>query len=82
MLWRDCAARRATLEDASFGGLQGIDRSALMSLALSTWNERGETVCLAGAPGLGKTWLACALARYAYRQGRSSTTYVGWPGLN
>lgn len=62
----------ATLEDASFEGIRGIDRSALMGLALSSWIERGETVCFAGATGLGKTWLACALAQYACRQGHSA----------
>ena len=39
----------ATIEDASFEGVRGIDRAALMSLALSTWVERGETVTFAGA---------------------------------
>jgi DNA replication protein DnaC len=62
----------ATIEDASFDGVRGIDRSALMSLALSSWIERGETISLCGATGLGKTWLACALAQYACRQGHSA----------
>ena len=70
----------ATLEDASFEGIRGMDRSALMGLALSTWIERGETVTLAGATGLGKTWLACALAQYACRQGRSAL-YLRVPRL-
>jgi DNA replication protein DnaC len=70
----------ATLEDASFEGIRGIDRAALMGLALSTWIERGETVCLAGATGLGKTWLACALAQYACRQGHSAL-YLRVPRL-
>jgi DNA replication protein DnaC len=51
-----------------------------MGLALSTWIERGETVTLAGATGLGKTWLACALAQYACRQGRSAL-YLRVPRL-
>ncbi len=51
-----------------------------MGLALSTWIERGETVTLAGATGLGKTWLACALAQYASRQGRSAL-YLRVPRL-
>lgn len=70
----------ATLEDASFEGIRGIDRSALMGLALSTWIERGETICFAGATGLGKTWLACALAQYACRQGHSAL-YLRVPRL-
>jgi len=70
----------ATLEDASFEGIHGIDRAALMGLALSTWIERGETICFAGATGLGKTWLACALAQYACRQGHSAL-YLRVPRL-
>ena len=70
----------ATVEDASFEGIRGIDRAALMGLALSTWIERGETICLAGATGLGKTWLACALAQYACRQGHSAL-YLRVPRL-
>jgi DNA replication protein DnaC len=70
----------ATLEDASFEGVRGIDRTALMGLALSTWVERGETITFAGATGLGKTWLACALAQYACRQGRSAL-YLRVPRL-
>ncbi len=70
----------ASIEDASFEGVRGIDRSALVGLALSTWIERGETVTLAGATGLGKTWLACALAQYACRQGRSAL-YLRVPRL-
>lgn len=70
----------ATLEDASFEGVRGIDRSTLMSLALSTWIERGEVVTFAGATGLGKTWLACALAQYACRQGHSAL-YLRVPRL-
>jgi DNA replication protein DnaC len=70
----------ATLEDASFEGIRGLDRPTLMGLALSTWIERGETVTFAGATGLGKTWLACALAQYACRQGHSAL-YLRVPRL-
>lgn len=70
----------ATVEDASFEGVRGIDRAALTALALSTWIDRGETVTFAGATGLGKTWLACALGQYACRQGRSAL-YLRVPRL-
>ncbi len=39
----------ATVEDATFEGVRGIDRATLLGLALSTWIERGETVSFAGA---------------------------------
>lgn len=70
----------ATLEDASFEGVRGIDRSSLMSLALSSWIEQGQTITLSGATGLGKTWLACALGQYACRQGHS-VQYLRVPRL-
>jgi len=70
----------ATLEDATFDGVAGIDRPTLMSLALSSWVERGETITLGGATGLGKTWLACALGQYACRQGHS-VLYLRVPRL-
>lgn len=70
----------ATLEDAGFEGVRGIDRSTLMGVALSTWIKRGETLTFSGATGLGKTWLACALAQYACRQGHSAL-YLRVPRL-
>jgi DNA replication protein DnaC len=70
----------ATLEDASFEGVRGMDRATLMSLALSGWIDQGQTITLSGATGLGKTWLACALGQYACRQGRS-VQYLRVPRL-
>ena len=57
-----------------------MDRKTLTSLALSGWVERGDTILLSGATGLGKTWLACALAQYACRQGYSAL-YLRMPRL-
>ena len=62
----------ACVENAEFTGVRGLDRKTFTHLALSGWVERGETILLAGATGLGKTWLACALAQYACRQGHSA----------
>jgi len=70
----------ATLEDARFEGVRGMDRPTLMSLALSNWIDQGQTVTFSGATGLGKTWLACALGQYACRQGRS-VQYLRVPRL-
>jgi DNA replication protein DnaC len=70
----------ATLEDATFDGVRGLDRPTLMSLALSGWIERGDTITFSGATGLGKTWLACVLGQYACRQGHS-VLYMRVPRL-
>jgi len=71
----------AAIEDADFGDVRGIDRRTLSSLALSSWIESGDTVLLSGATGVGKTWLACALAQYACRRGHSAH-YLRVPRLS
>ncbi len=70
----------AAIEAADFTDVRGMDRKTLTSLALSGWVERGDTILLSGATGLGKTWLACALAQYACRQGYSAL-YLRMPRL-
>lgn len=70
----------ASIEDASFNGVTGIDRKTLTSLALSNWVERGDTILFCGATGIGKSWLACALGQYACRRGHS-VLYLRTPRL-
>ncbi len=71
---------RAAIEDIDSRAGRGIDRKTFMSLALSQWIERGDTILLTGPTGLGKTWLACALGQYACRRG-FSTAYLRVPRL-
>ena len=71
---------QASVEDADFRDVRGIDRQRLRALALSSWIERGDTILFGGATGLGKTWLACALAQYACRRGHSAL-YLRLPRL-
>ena len=61
----------ASIENAEFSDVRGIDRRVLTTLALSGWIDRGDSILLGGPTGVGKTWLACALGQYACRQGRS-----------
>lgn len=70
----------ATIEDADFADIRGIDRRTVTSLALSNWIDNGEAILLGGATGVGKTWLACALGQYACRRGRSAL-YLRVPRL-
>jgi DNA replication protein DnaC len=71
---------RAAIEDVDGRAGRGIDRKTFMSLALSDWIGHGDTILLTGATGLGKTWLACALAQYACRRGHSAL-YLRVPRL-
>ncbi len=70
----------ACIEDADFADIRGLDRKTLIGLALSGWVERGDTILVGGATGVGKTWLACALGQYACRRGHSSL-YLRVPRL-
>jgi DNA replication protein DnaC len=71
---------RAAIEDFDNRTGRGIERKAFMSLALSPWITRGDTILLTGATGVGKSWLACALAQYACRRGHSAL-YLRVPRL-
>lgn len=72
--------RAATLEDVNFRTRRGLDRGQLASLGTGDWIRAGQTLLIQGATGTGKTWLACALAHQACRQGLSAW-YVRAPRL-
>lgn len=71
---------QACIEDVDGRAGRGIERSTLMSLALSRWIEDGSAVLITGPTGSGKSWLACALAQYACRRGHSAL-YLRTPRL-
>jgi len=60
------------VEDLNTNPSRGIDRAAIMSLVLGNWVQSGTSVFIVGSTGVGKSWLACALAQYACRQGYSA----------
>ena len=71
---------RAAIEDFDNRTGRGIERKAFMSLALTNWITQGDTILLTGPTGVGKSWLACALAQYACRRGHSAL-YLRVPRL-
>ena len=71
----------ATLEDIDFRSPRGIDRSLIASLAGAGWVTRGHNVLITGATGCGKSFLACALANAALRQGHTAV-YLRTPRLS
>ena len=62
----------AALEDIDFKSARGLDRSLIMKLADCEWVASHLNVLITGATGVGKTWLACALANKACREGYNS----------
>ena len=62
---------QAAIEDLDSRAARGLERSAVMSLALGEWVHSGHAVLITGPTGAGKSWLACALAQHACRRGHS-----------
>jgi DNA replication protein DnaC len=59
---------RASVEDIDFRTPRGLDRSLLRSLTQnSAWVRQHQNVFLLGPTGIGKSFLACALAEKACR---------------
>jgi DNA replication protein DnaC len=61
----------ACVEDVNFKAARGLDRSLVHRLAACDWVRDHQVVLIVGATGLGKTYLACALAQAACRRGLS-----------
>ena len=70
----------ACLEDVDYRAGRGIERSQIGALASGHWIRAHHNCLITGPTGSGKTWLACALANAACRQGLSAY-YVRLPRL-
>lgn len=62
----------AVLEDVDFRHPRGLDRAVLLSLASCQWLRDHQNCLITGPTGVGKTYLACALAHKACREGKSA----------
>jgi DNA replication protein DnaC len=62
----------ATVEDIDFRRPRGLERTQILSLAESHWVAAHHSIVIVGATGLGKTYVACALANAAIRHGHSA----------
>jgi len=60
---------RDVVEDIDYQHPRGWDRKLRRTLATSEWVRRHHNVLFIGSTGLGKSWLACALAHKACRDG-------------
>jgi len=59
----------ACLEDVDYRQPRGLDKSLLVSLASCQWITSHRNIFITGPTGVGKTYLACALAQKACREG-------------
>lgn len=70
----------ACVEDINYRHPRNLDRSVIQRLSTCRWVTDHENVVISGATGLGKTWLGCALANKACREGYSAL-YARLPRL-
>ena len=62
----------AVVEDIDFRRRRGLERSAILGLAEAGWVAARHNIAVVGPTGVGKTFLACALANAALRRGHSA----------
>jgi DNA replication protein DnaC len=60
---------KASLEDVDYQHPRKLDRSLMNSLATCKWIKDHRNVLITGPTGVGKTYIACALAHQACRMG-------------
>ena len=63
---------RACIEDVDFRQPRGLDKDLVLSLADGRWIREHLNVLITGPAGIGKSWIACALAHGACRLGYSA----------
>lgn len=68
----------ATVEDIDYRHPRGLDKSIMKKLVLSDWVHQHHNTLITGPTGIGKSWLACALAHKACRDGFTAL-YVRMP---
>jgi DNA replication protein DnaC len=61
----------AAPEDVDLRKPRGLDRAQFMALCSCIWIKDRDNCLITGATGVGKTYLACALAQKACREGHS-----------
>jgi DNA replication protein DnaC len=71
---------QASMEDIDYSGKRGLDKAQLLDLGSCKWITDRHNLLLTGPTGVGKTFIACALAQKACRQGLTAL-YLRLPRL-
>ncbi len=61
----------ACIEDIDFRTRRGLDKKVILDLASCDWITKHRNVLICGPTGVGKSFLACALAHKACREGHT-----------
>jgi DNA replication protein DnaC len=70
----------ACIEDLDYRAPRGLDKALMLQLATCRWVREGLNLIVNGPTGVGKTWIACALAQKACREGYTAL-YLRLPRL-
>jgi DNA replication protein DnaC len=68
------------IEDIDYKTPRGIDKSVILRLANCDWIRTAQNIIISGPTGVGKTYMACAMANSACRMGFSAF-YIRIPKL-
>jgi len=60
---------QAAVEDVDYPAKRKLEKSVMRQLATCKWVDAHQNVIITGATGVGKTFIACALAQQACRKG-------------
>lgn len=71
LLKRAALPLNACVEDIDYRTPRNLDKAEFHSLTLLDWIRSGHSLVITGPTGTGKSWLACALANQACREGMS-----------
>ncbi len=64
---------QAAIEDIDYSARRKLEKAVIRQLATCRWIEAHQNVIVTGATGVGKTFMACALAQQACRKGYTAT---------
>ncbi len=70
----------ACIEDIDYRAPRGLDKALMLQLSACRWIKEGLNLIINGPTGVGKTWIACALAQKACQEGYTAL-YLRLPRL-